>query len=89
MDLQKCERFVDEVSGLYREIIAGNSPKGLYKVLVLEFRDVDSFGILKDVYKLRLYPYQSRSYRRLRNRIDRKAEKFKCMCERELSSDGI
>lgn len=88
MDLRKAERFTIEAADYYGAVIRGEATEAAYTDLVRKYADVDMLRILGDLRALRKYRYESRGWRRLRARIDRKAERFRKLCESEVKSSG-
>lgn len=81
IDLQKADQLTIEAAELYDMLISGKSAEEEYTRLRKEYDDVDIFGLLPAVYGLRSYRYESRGWRRQRERIFKKSRRYLAYCE--------
>lgn len=80
-DAQKADQLTIEAAELYDILISGKPAQEEYARLRKEYDDVDIFGLLPAVYALRSYKYESRGWRRQRERIFKRSRRFLAYCE--------
>jgi predicted TIM-barrel fold metal-dependent hydrolase len=88
MNTEKAARFIKEAGTLYEDIVFGFFDIKKYERMAREYKDVDCFGILREMHALTTVSMDGRSWRRIRARIDAKALRFQAQCER-VSVNGI
>ncbi|MGG3312229.1 hypothetical protein ABER23_33090 [Paenibacillus lautus] len=88
IDLQKAELLTIEAAELYGMLISGKPSEEEYTRLRKKYDDIDIFGLLSAVYALRSYKYESRGWRRQRERIFKKSRRYLAYCE-ELTRSGL
>lgn len=84
-DLQKAERFTDAAADFYESIVNDNYSIFEYARLKREYADVDVLDILPEIYALRLHEYESRGWKRQRERVFRKSRRYEKICERVIA----
>jgi hypothetical protein len=88
IDLAKAARFADDVALFYARIVAGQFDEQAFEGLRLVYKDVDIFGILREIGKLRKYRPFERGFNRQYSRVEKKAARFQEFCQKQLAGEG-
>lgn len=95
MLLDKAEKFVNVAGDMYGALVDGVYDRGKFTKRIREL-EIDSFDdvraklmrdMLRDIHALNRHRHLDRPWKRLRERIERKSDQFKEICEKEAKGN--